>query len=364
MELSPLRLSWIITNREGLNIQLYQEKKPNDQTPVTKAVLLCHGLQGKYELEYCTGLEARTEGPREVVRDCPTSFALQLNKQEGLAVFGIDHQGHGRSDSWQNSRTNVNKFDNYADDVCDVLRNIAERIGQHVPIVLVGISLGGAICIRAAQLLGATETCIVNLQGVVLLAPAISIEHLKAKTLNRIFLPFINVLSSCFPKLRMATVETHPVYPQIRDWMEKDELCETGKIPARLAAEAVTICDTVMKDYASIGRNNPNLKISFIHCQMDNFVDPCGSKNLFSLINLKNKELHLLPESTGMWHFLTIEPGHDQYVLPHIVSVIDSITPGSITTYSAVRRELPVEQTAASESVVDPLTIMGKSAQI
>jgi len=349
MEVPPYRDSWTVNNRKGLNIRVYQEKKSMDNSQITKAVLLCHGLQSRYELEYCAALiEPEGGGPHELITDHHISIAYQLNRQEGLAIFGMDHQGHGRSDSWDQSRTNVQRFDDYAFDVIDVLKNIANKIGHNIPIILVGISLGGAICTRVVQIMGAhDDESDINLQGLVLLAPAISVEHLKAKPMNRILLPFSEMLSRIFPKLRLGTVETHPVYTQVTEFMSEDPLCSIGKIPMRFAAEGIKVCDTIMKEYEFIGKNNPDLKIVFIHSEADGFVDPIGSKDLYALLKLKNKELHILPESSGMWHFLTIEPKFDEFVMPRIQSVIDFVKGATVSP--GIARSVSVESSSIAQ---------------
>ena len=65
---------------------------------------------------------------------------------DGIAAYGIDHRGHGRSSG---TRALITDFDRVADDL-HVLALHAGRKFPGVPVVLIGHSMGGLIALRYA----------------------------------------------------------------------------------------------------------------------------------------------------------------------------------------------------------------------
>ncbi|MGZ4554494.1 MAG: alpha/beta hydrolase [Mycobacteriaceae bacterium] len=81
----------------------------------------------------------------------------------GAAVYGLDHQGHGRSEGERALITDV-------ESVVSDLRQLAEQAAEEspgLPVVLIGHSVGGLIAARYAQRYGATLSALV-LSGPVL----------------------------------------------------------------------------------------------------------------------------------------------------------------------------------------------------
>eukprot|EP00915_Cephaloidophora_sp_WS-2016_P000602 GHVH01000737.1.p1 GENE.GHVH01000737.1~~GHVH01000737.1.p1 ORF type:complete len:329 (+),score=38.40 GHVH01000737.1:176-1162(+) len=318
------RTHWTFKNANNLDIALYNEKATGN---VDRAVLLVHGLQSHYALEYCTGLELNSKtGEYTMVPESDNSWTHQLvDTLPNCSVFGMDMQGHGSSGGW-GGRTNVHDFNDYGNDVIMALKEVAHVIGSEVPICLVGISLGGAVVCRAMELLGKRESKpAFRLAACCLLAPAVSIELLKLKPINRITLPLAPLLSMIMPTVKCGQVEEHPLYPMIDRFREQDQRAGKGKVAARLAAECVRICDVIMNEAAYFAKGVPGIVVHFIHSEADRFVDPDGSRQLYSKIQVVNKKLTMLPEKTGMWHYLTLEPGSRLHVLPLIIDEIEAM---------------------------------------
>ena len=82
---------------------------------------------------------------------------------DGAVVYGLDHQGHGRSDG---ERVLITDFEKVVEDL-RLLHKRAAKEHSGLPVVLIGHSMGGAIATRYAQRYGKKLSC------VVLSAPAI-----------------------------------------------------------------------------------------------------------------------------------------------------------------------------------------------
>lgn len=68
----------------------------------------------------------------------------------GAAVYGPDHEGHGRSEGEQ---ALIEDFENVVDDLHDVAVRAAKK-NPGLPVVLIGHSMGGLICARYGQRYG------------------------------------------------------------------------------------------------------------------------------------------------------------------------------------------------------------------
>lgn len=69
----------------------------------------------------------------------------------GYAVLAPDHRGHGRSGGL---RGHVDGFDTFATDLCGFIAAQQAKLGQDLPLFLLGHSMGGLITIRTLQTSG------------------------------------------------------------------------------------------------------------------------------------------------------------------------------------------------------------------
>lgn len=93
-------------------------------------------------------------------------LAEWLNRQ-GVAVFALDHQGHGRSEG---VRGHAASFSDLVDDLEAFRREVAAEADPATPVFLLGHSLGGLIAVRHLQ-----RYPDAGLAGAVLSAPALGI---------------------------------------------------------------------------------------------------------------------------------------------------------------------------------------------
>ena len=113
-----------------------------DVASARAVVIVCHGLgehSGRYE---------------ELAHD----FA-----RAGLGTYALDHRGHGRSDGRPG---HVRQFTHYVHDLEKFRRRVMGAVGEGLPLVFLGHSLGGLILIRYLQ-----EYPGVRARGAVLSAP-------------------------------------------------------------------------------------------------------------------------------------------------------------------------------------------------
>jgi alpha-beta hydrolase superfamily lysophospholipase len=71
---------------------------------------------------------------------------LDTLKDESISVYALDARGHGRSEG---KRGHVDQFQNYIDDLSDLIR-IAKEEEKKEKVVLLGHSLGGVIALQYA----------------------------------------------------------------------------------------------------------------------------------------------------------------------------------------------------------------------
>ncbi len=135
-------------------------------------VIICHGLgehSGRYE---------------EVARD----FA-----RAGLSSFALDHRGHGRSDG---RRGHVRRFTRYIHDLEKFRRRVVGAVGDDLPLIFLGHSLGGLILLRYLQ-----EYPGVTSRGAVFSAPLLGIATEVPRWKERL----ATVLNYSVPALPLST---------------------------------------------------------------------------------------------------------------------------------------------------------------
>lgn len=67
---------------------------------------------------------------------------------EGFIVYGLDHQGHGKSEG---DRTFVSEFNDYAEDVIHYIEKVMKESNDNLPQFLLGHSMGGTISVVVGQ---------------------------------------------------------------------------------------------------------------------------------------------------------------------------------------------------------------------
>ncbi|EFJ26400.1 hypothetical protein SELMODRAFT_97826 [Selaginella moellendorffii] len=228
----------------------------------------------------------------------------------GYCVFGIDYEGHGKSDGM---RCYIRRFDDIVDDCHDFFHSVRSRpefAGK--PAFLYGESMGGAVALLlerrsggggGSQSPGDSSNC---WSGAILVAPMCKISE------NMLPTPWLRWL---LIKLS-ALIPTWKVVP-IKDVIEQSFKDERKRRAIRsnpyiytdrmILKTAVELLLTSLSLEKLLGQ----VKMPFIvlHGEDDRVTDPAISKELYAAASSSDKTIRIY---SGMWHGLTTgEPDHN-----------------------------------------------------
>jgi alpha-beta hydrolase superfamily lysophospholipase len=246
------------TDSLGLQVAAYHWPSSNGDTNAP-CVMLCHGLDVNVESEFCIRPGHHWKG----------SWQKALC-DAGFNVYGWDHHSMGRTESimTSNHRTVCYEFDDYVD-VLFQFRNIVTARHPQSKIFLHGQSLGGCIAVRAA------ERHPSMFAGVSLACPAVYLQKLKDKPINKILLPLLDILKVILPWLPVGAKQPHPRQDVAAEAIKIGPPMFMGErpIPASLAGTTLPAADLALADTLKM----KELPIHIMHAPGDPFVDYRGS---------------------------------------------------------------------------------------
>ncbi|XP_047162958.1 caffeoylshikimate esterase-like [Vigna umbellata] len=217
------------------------------------------------------------------------STGIRLS-QAGFAMFGIDYEGHGKSEGVPGL---VMDFDSVIDDCFQHFSTISEKAEYKNKMrILMGESMGGAV----ALLLHRKEPQFWD--GAILVAPMCKIaEEMKPNTM---VIKVLNALSKVAPSWRIVPgpdiIDIAFKVPEVREEIRKNEYCYKGKPRLRTASELLRISREIE------GRlHEVSLPFLILHGEEDQVTDKAISKQLHEVAESSDKTLKLYP---GMWHGL------------------------------------------------------------
>ena len=177
-------------------------------------------------------------------------------------------------------------------------------------------SYGGLVTASLAAALGGTG----DLAGAVLLAPALSLEKLKAQPLNAILYPISTQLSAYFPQTPLADKSLNVKFPLLKadDAMDDCTGVYTGKVRARVGHETILATDRLRAQAEDV-----STPLLVVHARSDTMCDPEGSAYFVDRASSRDKTFvyaeNIDGADGGMWHGLTQEPGSEA-VAEHVAS--------------------------------------------
>ena len=210
---------------------------------------------------------------------------------KGLAVYGFDLQGHGKSEG---SRGYVERFSRYLDDL-DTFLNIVRSKHGAARIFLWGHSMGGTIATAyAIQHQNEFDGLIVT--GMTLL-PGSSVSPVQ--------IALARMLSLLIPKMGIAALDASAISRDeaIVAAYVHDPLVYRGKISARLGAEFLKTMQTLRYRLADM-----DLPILIMHGTSDRLSEPGSSQLLYDQVSSQDKTLKLYQ---GFYHEIFNEPGQE-----------------------------------------------------
>lgn len=208
---------------------------------------------------------------------------MQAFNAAGFSVFSMDHQGHGRSDYARGKQCYFERIDNLVDDFSHFVRLVKSEVGPKLPSFMLGMSMGGFVVVNSAI----KDDTLAN--GVVLLAPMLSLNKLASRGINRVLLPLLTFISIFFPTFPMAETAKNNKFPKSQREVELDRLTWPSGVKrtrARVAAEYWLGTQRVQKRLHEM-----NIPFIAFHGRDDPMTDPESSAMLHRLAACSDKSL-------------------------------------------------------------------------
>jgi len=208
----------------------------------------------------------------------------------GYAVYGIDYEGHGKSDGLAGL---VMNFDDVIDDCFTHFSKICEK-GENKKKMryLLGESMGGAV----AVLLHWKKP--EYWDGAILSAPMCKIaDDIKP---NALLITFLSALSKLTPTWQIIPTEDIIdiafKVPEVREQVRANKYCFKGKPRLRTGYELNRVATEIEENLSEV-----SLPFLILHGEADRVTDISVSKQLYEVASSSDKTLKLYPE---MWHGL------------------------------------------------------------
>lgn len=335
--------AWTVTGTGGLLLQVHSwSVAPGRQRLGT--VVLFHGIDANARFDFLRlrslDFSSREDDNKSNGLTYSRSFVYALN-EAGFDCVAADMQGHGLSDSAAQVRSYFERFEDLVDDAELVCRKALDKFGDR-RLYFVSLSYGGLLSASLAARLevwrkSAPQPPPVECAGIVLLAPALSVEKVKAQPTNTVLLPIAKALSVYAPTLAIGDKPASPVYKQIERAMDIEVSlpldnphrtgCYNGNLRARVAQETMDATDR-LNEHVQAG-DLSDLPALLVHSRRDGLCDPAGSVR-YRDANKKSSSLLFtqdIPGCDGMWHCLTQEPGAEvifDRVVTWLVDLVNS----------------------------------------
>ncbi|KAF2953194.1 caffeoylshikimate esterase [Oryza sativa Japonica Group] len=262
---------------------------PHKQEPKA-LIFICHGIAAE------CGVSMRDTAARLV--------------RAGYAVYGIDHEGHGRSSG---QRCYIPNFGDIVSDCANFFTSICEKPeNREKKRFLYGISMGGGV----ALLLHRKEPTYWD--GAVLLAPMCKIPDDMRP--HPIAVSALKMVCAVAPSWRIIPtpdiIDKVCKDPEMRKQVRSNPYIYRGKLPLKTCHELLMVSLDIEKNLHEV-----TLPFLVLHGGDDIVTDPSVSKLLFEEASGRDKTFKLYP---GMWHALTAElPDDVERVYSDIISWLD-----------------------------------------
>ncbi len=222
--------------------------------------------------------------------------------EHDYAVRAADHRGHGKSGG---RRTSVVRFDDYVDDLHNVVATSRRRWAQ-ARLTLLGHSMGGLVAL-ALVVRDPTEID----------ALAVSAPAACPGDVSRLRIIAGKALARIAPDIGVLTLPLHRISrdPAVVAAYNADPLVFATKLRARLGAEMLAAMETVR-------RGLPALRLPLLVMQgsEDGLVDPGCGPEVYARAGSQDKTLKMYD---GLWHEIFNEPERDA-VIVDLITWLDS----------------------------------------
>jgi len=209
----------------------------------------------------------------------------------GLAVYGLDHIGHGKSDG---AREMVVQFEDFSPPLV-TYRMMVEGWHPGKQIFIYGHSLGGLITVF--HLLDHQA----DFSGAILSAPPAKVPD----NISPLTVTISKMLSNIAPRAGIIDLDTNYLSHDrsVVDTYNADPLVFHGKLTARLASEMLRAMTRVTAEAGTI-----SLPLFILQGSGDKIVDSDGARMLYEKVRSKDKTLKIYE---GLYHEIHNEPDRE-----------------------------------------------------
>ena len=206
----------------------------------------------------------------------------------GYAVYGLDHQGHGKSEG---TRVFVDRFQTYLDDV-KTFYDMVRRDNPGKKIFLYGHSMGGLIAVAYAAEHQA------DLAGLIVTAPVLK----PGESITPVTILMARILSALAPKVGVQALDSAHLSRDkaVVEAYDNDPLVYRGKITARLGSELFAAMSKFEAQMPSM-----TLPLLIMQGSEDKLVNQDGAKVFHEKAGCKDKTLKIYE---GYYHEIHNEP--------------------------------------------------------
>lgn len=220
-------------------------------------------------------------------------FVAERLAGEGIAVFALDHRGHGRSDG---PRGLIDRIDLVVDDLSRFVERHVGELGPGKPF-LIGHSLGGAVSLAYA--LGQPD----SVSGLILSGPAVATEAVSpAMTLVS------RALSAIAPRLPVFQLDEELICrdQRIVQAYRDDPLVYSGKLPARTLWQILSAMRTLPAQVPEL-----SLPLLLLHGGEDQLCPAAGSQLIYDRAGSDDRTIRIYPE---LYHEVFNEPEREAVI--------------------------------------------------
>ncbi|KAI9127769.1 hypothetical protein K1719_000762 [Acacia pycnantha] len=292
-----------LVNSRGM--KLLTTKWVPKETEAKALIFLCHG----YAMECSITMN---------------STARRLAKA-GYEVYGIDYEGHGKSDGLP---AFVTDFDSLVNDCSQYFTSVSEKEENKKKMrFLLGESMGGAVALLLHRKMPYFW------DGAILVAPMCKIaEEMKP---NAATIKVLTLLSKVIPTWKIIPtkdiIDVAFKVPQVRNQVRANPYCYKGRPRLKTGFELLRVSSEIESTLHEV-----SLPFLLLHGEDDKVTDPSVSSELYQVASSTDKTLKLYPE---MWHGLLYgePPENLNIVFSDIISWLDH---RSSSSNSRLEREL------------------------
>ncbi|XP_054786347.1 caffeoylshikimate esterase-like [Prosopis cineraria] len=229
----------------------------------------------------------------------------------GYGVYGIDYEGHGKSDGLS---ALVTDFDALVNDCSHYFSSISEKEENKKKMrFLLGESMGGAVALLLHRKMPHFW------DGAILVAPMCKIaEEMKP---NAATIKVLTLLSKVIPTWKIIPtqdiIDAAFKVPQVRNQVRANSYCYKGRPRLKTGFELLRVSSEIEKTLHEV-----SLPFLVLHGEEDKVTDPSVSSELYEVASSTDKTLKLYP---SMWHGLLYgePPEHLNIVFSDIISWLD-----------------------------------------